>query len=164
MSAIQLFISTWEKNYEDTSFCFICSSYHRKHPNNDNKIFLLLSSSCFQHHSHDWFYVLRYNLDLSKLEWTLLLFNFYYARDFKNRRISIPVAEYASFSHQYRTLKVVKSRNHNEVKLPIGKIFRKYKPIKHYFAMSQKWLSCSFVNKVYDNYNKASYLQRNMLC
>ena len=30
--------------------------------------------------------------------------------------------------------------------------------------MSRKNLSCSFVNNVYDNYNKISYLQRNKKC
>ena len=39
------------------------------------------------------------------------------------------------------------------------KIFRKYNPIRHYFVMSRKWLSCPFANEVYDNYNKVSYLQ-----
>ena len=76
--------------------------FYRKHPNNDNKICPLPSSSCFQQHFHDWFCVFRYNSDLSKLEWTLLLFNFNYICDLTNGRnlFSIPVAEYASFSHQ----------------------------------------------------------------
>ena len=89
------------------SFSFICFCYYRKHPNNDNKICLLPSFSCFQQHFHDWFYVLRYISDLSKLEWTLLLLNFNYIRNLTNRRklFSIPVPEYASFSHQARTLK-----------------------------------------------------------
>ena len=34
--------------------------------------------------------------------------------------------------------KIVKPRDHNETKPPIGKIFRKYKPIRHYFVMSRK--------------------------
>ena len=34
--------------------------------------------------------------------------------------------------------KLVKQRDHNEIKQPIGKIFRKYKPIRHYFVMSLK--------------------------
>ena len=34
--------------------------------------------------------------------------------------------------------KTVMPRDHNEIKLPIGKIFRKYKPIRHYFVMSRK--------------------------
>ena len=47
------------------------------------------------------------NSDLSKLEWTSLLFNFNYIRDLtKTRKLfSIPVADYASFSHQARTFK-----------------------------------------------------------
>ena len=53
-----------------------CFCYYRKHPNNDNKICPLPSSSCFQQHFHDWFNVLRHNSDLPKLEWSLLLFNF----------------------------------------------------------------------------------------
>ena len=51
--------------------------------------------------------------------------------------------------------KIVKPRNHNEIKPPIGKIFWKYKPIRYYFAMSQKKLSCSFLNKVYDNFTRS---------
>ena len=94
-----------KKLWRHKSLSSICSCYYREHPNSNNKICLLPSSSCFQQHSHDWFYVLKYNLDLLKLEWTQLLFNFYYVRDLTNRHISIPVAEYASFSHQYRTLK-----------------------------------------------------------
>ena len=46
--------------------------------------------------------------------------------------------------------KIVQPRYHNEIKPPTGIIFRKYKPIRHYFVMSRKWLSCSFVNKVHD--------------
>ena len=34
--------------------------------------------------------------------------------------------------------KLVKPRDHNEIKPPIGKIFRKYKPVRHYFVMSLK--------------------------
>ena len=89
------------------SFTFICFRYYRKHPNNDNKICLLPSSSWFQQHFHDWFYVLTYISDLLKLEWTLLLLNFNYILNLTNRRklFSIPVAEYASFSHQAKTPK-----------------------------------------------------------
>ena len=161
-----------------------CFCYYRKHPNNDNKICLLPSSSCFQQYFHDWFHVLSYNSDLSKLKWTLRLFNFNYTHDLTNRHklFSIPAAEYASFSHQARTLKtnvlglisnfskcyfkegticllffsshvftafdsnhfgillweIVRPRDCDEIKPLIGKIFRKYKPIRHYFAMSRK--------------------------
>ena len=34
--------------------------------------------------------------------------------------------------------KIVKPRDHNEIKPPIGKIFRKCKPIRHYFVMPRK--------------------------
>ena len=34
--------------------------------------------------------------------------------------------------------KIVKPHDDNEIKPPIGKIFRKYKPITHYFVMSRK--------------------------
>ena len=34
--------------------------------------------------------------------------------------------------------KIVKPCEHNEIKRPIGTIFRKYKPIKHYFMISRK--------------------------
>ena len=76
-----------------------CSSYYKKYPINDNKICPQSSSTCFQKHFHDWFSVLRYNSGLSKLKWTLLLFNFKYIRDLTNRRklFSIPVAGYVSF-------------------------------------------------------------------
>ena len=163
---------------------FFC--YYRKHPNSDNKIFLLPPSSCFQQHFHDWFVVLRYNSDLLAPEWKVVLFNSNYICDLANRRklFSIPFAEYASFSYQTRTLKTYlpgliwnfskyyfktgtiyllflsshvfttlefdsnhfsillweKGRpcNQNEIKPPIGKIFLRYKPIKHYFVMSLK--------------------------
>ena len=76
LPAIQLYISTWEKRYEDISFSFTCFCYYRKHPNINNKIFPLPYSTCFQQQFHDWFFLLRYNSNLAKLEWTLLLFNF----------------------------------------------------------------------------------------
>ena len=123
---------------------------------------------------------------MSKLEWALLLLNFNYIRDLINRLkfFSIPVTDYASLSHQARTLrtsllglmsniskyyfktdticlfffsshvikalefdsshfgillwKKVKPRDYNEIKSPIWKIFRKYKPIRHYFVMSRR--------------------------
>ena len=58
---------------------------------------------------HDWFYILRtrYNSDMSKPEWTLLLLNFKYIRDLTNRckLFSIPVAKHASFSRKAKKLK-----------------------------------------------------------
>ena len=66
------------------TFSSTCFCHHRKHPINGSKIYPLPSSSCFQQHSHDWFYILRYNSDLSKLEWTQLLFKFNYIRDLTN--------------------------------------------------------------------------------
>ena len=85
---------------------FCCYRKHPNNDNNDNKACPLPSSSCFQQHFHDWFSVLRYNSDLSKLEWTPLLFNFNCFCDLTNRRkiFSIPVAEFTSFSHQARAL------------------------------------------------------------
>ena len=201
-----------KKLWRHLSFSSTCFCYYKKHPNNDNKICPLPSSSCFQQHFHDWFYVFRYNSDLSKFEWTPLLFNFNYIRDLTNGRklFSIRVAEYDSFSHLAGTLKtnllglisnfskyyfkagtiyliflsshvftglefdsnhfgillwkIVKPLDYSEIKPPIQKIFRKYKPIRHYFAMFLIKLSCSFVNKVYDNYNKVPYLERNKKC
>ena len=38
----------------------LCSANHA------NKIYPLPSSACFQQHFHDWFYVIRYSLDLLK--------------------------------------------------------------------------------------------------
>ena len=142
--------------FRSTRFC-----YYRKHSNSDNKI-CLLTSSCFQQHFHDKFYVLKYNTDLSKLEWTLLLFTFNYICGLKNKLklFSILVAEYAKSyllglisnfsqyyfktdpiyilflsSHVFTALefdsnhfgvllwKIVKPRDHNEIKPSIGKRF-----------------------------------------
>ena len=57
-----------KKLWRHITFSSTCFCYYRKHPNNDNMICPLPSSSCFQQHFHDWFYVLTYNSDLSKLE------------------------------------------------------------------------------------------------
>ena len=96
-----------KKLWRHISFSSTCFCYYRKHPNKNNQICPLPSFSCFQQHLHDWFYAPRYNSDLSRLEWTLLLFDFHEIRDLTNRRklFSIPVAQYASFSHQATTLK-----------------------------------------------------------
>ena len=104
---MQVSINMGRKLWRHISFCSTCFCYYRKHPINNNKICLLPSSPCFQEHFHDWFYVLRYNSDLSKLEWRILLFNFSYILDLKNRHklFFILVAEYASFSYQATTLK-----------------------------------------------------------
>ena len=72
----------------------------KKHPNNDNKIYPLPSSSCFQRYFYDWLYVLGYNSDLSKLEWTLLLFNFNHFNHFNNCS-----SRWVWFSQQAKTLK-----------------------------------------------------------
>ena len=60
--------------------------------------------------------------------------------------------------------KMVKLSDRNETKPPIGKIFWIYTPIRHYFVISRKWLLCLFVNKVYDNRSKVTYLQKNKKC
>ena len=67
----------------------------------------LWSSACFQHHFQNWFSVLRWNSDRVKLEWISLLFNFTWMHNLSNRDklFSSPVAKYASFSHQVKTLK-----------------------------------------------------------
>ena len=83
---IKLSVSNWEKTiWTHISLFSTCFCYYRNYPNNDNKICQLPYFSCFQHHFHDWFYVLRYNSDLSKLEWILLLLNFNYIVDLTNR-------------------------------------------------------------------------------
>ena len=97
----------------------------------DDKICPLPSCSCFQQHFHNWFYVFRYNSDLSKLEFTLILFKLNCIRDLTNRRklFSIPVAEYTCFSHQVRTLRTnLLGLISNVSKCKIEKIFWKYKP------------------------------------
>ena len=57
--------------------------------------------------------------------------------DFDSNYFGIPLSQ------------IVKPRDHNETKPLKGKIFQKYKLIRHYFSMSKKKLPCSFVNKVY---------------
>ena len=75
--------------------------------------------------------------------------------------------------------KVVKPCEHNEIEPPIGKLLRKYKPLRSYFVMNQKHAHIKAKSsttiteyptseknekcynlKVYDNYDKVSYLQR----
>ena len=104
---IQLFISTWEKSYED-----IYHSPPHVYVVTGSILVTMIRFACyhlprFRQHFHDWLYVLKDNSDLSKLEWTLLLLNFNCIRDLTNRRrlFSIPVAEYAFFSPLARTLK-----------------------------------------------------------
>ena len=69
-----------------------------------NKIYPLRSSSYFQQNCHDWFYGRRYNSDNLDEHYCYLV---NWIRDLTNRHklFSIPVDEYASFSHQTRTLK-----------------------------------------------------------
>ena len=50
-----------------------------------------------------------------------------------------PALEFASNYFGIQLWKIVKLRDHNETKPPIRKIFRKYKPIRHYFVMSRKY-------------------------
>ena len=56
---------------------------------------------------------------------------------------------------------IVKLPDHSEVKPPIGKIFWKYKPIRHYLVMSSKIIVVLLCKQVYDSCNKVSYLQKN---
>ena len=60
--------------------------------------------------------------------------------------------------------KILKALDHNEVRLPTRKIFRKYKPIRHDFEMPRKKYLCLFVNKIYGNYNNVTYFQKNSKC
>ena len=101
---LQIFISAWEKSHEGIYYSPPCFFYYRKHPNNNKIPLPLPCSSGFQQHFHD---LLKYNSVLLKLEWTPLLFNFKYIHNLtnKHRLFSIPVTEYASFSHQARSLK-----------------------------------------------------------
>ena len=77
------------KTYIVSTTCF-CN--YREYLNKHSKNCPLPSCACFQQHFHVRLPVLRYNLDLAKLEWTLVLFNF------KDANCS-PITEYASFSH-----------------------------------------------------------------
>ena len=55
--------------------------------------------------------------------------------------VSLHVFTTLEFESNYLTnllWKIVKSRDHNKIKPPIGKIFRKYESIRHHFAMPQK--------------------------
>ena len=45
-------------------------------------------------------------------------------------------------------LKIVKPHDHNKIKSPITEIFWKYKPTRHYFVRSRKYLPWLFINKV----------------
>ena len=60
----------------------------------------LPSSTFFQQHFQDWFSVPRYNSDITIIKLNKI-------RNFSNRHksFSIPVVEYAFFSHEARTLK-----------------------------------------------------------
>ena len=99
---VQHFILTWGKSNKDI--------YHLS-PNVAGNILiticLLWSSASSQHHFQNWLSVLRCNSDRVKLEWVSLLFNFTWMRDLSNKDklFSSPVAKYASFSHQVKTLK-----------------------------------------------------------
>ena len=85
MPAIQVFVSTFEKKlWRHALFPYTCFCYYRKHPNNDNKICHLSSSAFFQQHYHYWFSLLRCNLDVTKLEFKLLFFNFNQIRYFNH--------------------------------------------------------------------------------
>ena len=75
---------------------------------------------------------------------TICLLSYLHASEFDNNHFGILL------------WKIEKLRDQNEIKQPIEKTFR----IRHYFVMPWNQLSCSFVNKVYDNYNKVSYLQK----
>ena len=79
----------------------------QENPNKDNKICPLPSSSWSQQHFQDWFYVLRNNSDLSKLEWTLLLFSFNYISGLTNscKFFSIPISGMLPFHIRFGTLK-----------------------------------------------------------
>ena len=70
-----LYFNMGKKLWRNMSFSSTCFCYYMKYPNNDNKICPLPPSACSQHF-HDCFYVFRCDLDLSKLEWARLLFNF----------------------------------------------------------------------------------------
>ena len=70
------YFNTGKRLLRFISFSSIWFCYYRKHPNNDSRICPLSSSTCFQQYFYDWFSVVRYNLDLEKLQWTPILFNF----------------------------------------------------------------------------------------
>ena len=104
---IQLFVWTPGKSFEDIYyFPQHASAIRRNILITIIKFCQLPSSSPFQQHSW-WFYGLRCNSVLLKLEWILLLFNLNYIRNLASRHklFFIPVDEYASFLHQASMLK-----------------------------------------------------------
>ena len=123
--------------------------YYRKHPNNNINItryHLCASSSTFMTDSHD--------LDTIQVRRNLLSIPFdenasfsHQARTLKTDllqfNIKLSSNEFTALefdSHYFGVLlwKIVKSGDHNEINPLIGKIFWKYKPIRHYFMMSRK--------------------------
>ena len=100
LPTIQLIISIRGKSYEDI--------YHSPpHASVITGNILIRIIIFFRYHLLASSTLCRHNSDLSKLDWTLQLFNFSDIRNLANTRtlFSIPVAKYASFSHQARTLK-----------------------------------------------------------
>ena len=112
----------------------------QEHLKNDDKICLLLASACFQQPFYDWFSEFKYN---SELVLYSLILNFSKCY-FKTSAFCLLFF----FSHIFTALefdsnyfgillwKIVNPRDHNEIKLPIGKI------------LSRKLFLCWFINNV----------------
>ena len=111
-ACICLFILTWEKAMK--AYINLLHQYpFRKHPNNDDNICILPSSTCFQQYFHDWSLVLYYNSYLKKSEWAPLLFIYNWISDLSNRGklFFIPVAAYASFHIRLECLTIFTGKN-----------------------------------------------------
>ena len=114
--AIQLFISTWEKSYEEISYSAIHGS-------------VITGSIVLKRLMTDSQYLdtnLRHYLKTGTLCLLFLSSHVFTTLQLDSNCFSILL------------WKIVKPRGHNETEPSIGKIFRKYKRVRHYFVMSRK--------------------------
>ena len=140
-----------KKLWRHKSLFSICFCFPRKYPNNDNKIWSLPPSACFQQSFHDWFSVIRCNSDPPKLEWTPL---FYLTLTksvicrikivlsiFLNNTLKLAHCHLFLSSHVFTALEFDSKKNNKAMWLPwnqIGKTFLNNKRIKYSFVMSRK--------------------------
>ena len=91
------------KSYKHKSFSSTCFWYYKKHSNNDNNIWSLLSSA---HFSNNFFINDFQYLSTIQIWWNLSEHDYYLtSTKFSfSKLFSITFAEYVSFSHQAKTL------------------------------------------------------------